>query len=101
MPPAPDRTRRSTAVLAPARGQRADARDARIRIGLLAAECYYRFWYDTTDSFGLTRTTSRWFKRYYALNRMGFRDNVEYAHTRPRVAGACRSSATRSPPATA
>jgi lysophospholipase L1-like esterase len=56
---------------------------------LLAAESYYRFVYDGTDAFGLTRTTARWFDRHYRMNAMGFRDNVEYAHARaharPRV----------------
>lgn len=48
-------------------------------LAFLAGEAYYRFWYDTTDSFGLTRTTSRWFKRYDQPNAMGFRDDVDYA----------------------
>ena len=44
----------------------------------LGLETYYRFWYDTTDSFGLARTTRRWMEKYYRNNRMGVRDNVEY-----------------------
>jgi len=44
---------------------------------LLGGELYYRYIYDTTDSFGLTKTTSRWFKRHFHRNQTGFRDNVQ------------------------
>jgi hypothetical protein len=44
----------------------------------LGFETYYRFIYDTTDSFTLTKTTQAWFKRHVQLNRLGLRDNVEY-----------------------
>jgi hypothetical protein len=43
---------------------------------LLSFECYYRFWCDTTDSFGLDRVTKRWFERHYEVNASGIRDNV-------------------------
>jgi hypothetical protein len=44
-----------------------------------AGEAYYRFLYDTTDSFSYSRTSQRWFRRYFRPNAAGFRDNVEYA----------------------
>src|SRR5438128_1689859 len=40
-------------------------------------EIYYRWFYDTTDSFGLTKTTRRWFERHYRDNEAGVRDSVE------------------------
>ena len=46
-------------------------------LALAVFEGYYRFWCDTTDSFGLTRITLRWAKRHFILNKSGFRDNVE------------------------
>jgi hypothetical protein len=50
-------------------------------LGLLFAgvESYYRFIYDTTDSLSLTKTSQRWFARYFRRNTAGWRDNVEYA----------------------
>jgi hypothetical protein len=44
-----------------------------------AGEYYYRFVYDTTDSFSYSRTSQRWFQRYDKRNAAGIRDNVEYA----------------------
>jgi lysophospholipase L1-like esterase len=44
---------------------------------LLGGEIYYRYIYDTTDSFGLTKTTRRWFGRHFQRNRTGFRDNLQ------------------------
>ena len=41
---------------------------------LLAGEVYYRYVYDTTDSFALTRVTQRWNERYYHTNAAGVRD---------------------------
>jgi lysophospholipase L1-like esterase len=41
-------------------------------------EVYYRFFYDTTDSFGLSRVTLRWFARHYQRNKQGFRDTINY-----------------------
>lgn len=46
---------------------------------LLGGEVYYRFFYDTTDAFGLSKTTTRWFDRHFHLNRNGFRDSTNYA----------------------
>jgi hypothetical protein len=48
----------------------------------LGGEAYYRFFYDTTDSFGLSRITTRWFQKYYRHNRLGFRDDIDYAMKR-------------------
>ena len=48
-----------------------------------AAENYYRFWYDSTDAFGLTRTTRRWGERHQFMNNFGVRDNVQYALPKP------------------
>ncbi len=41
-------------------------------------EVYYRFIFDSTDSFGLTRVCQRWFERHYRYNAMNVRDSVEY-----------------------
>jgi lysophospholipase L1-like esterase len=49
---------------------------------LAGFETYYRFFYDSTDSFGLTRTTERWFERHYQFNANAVRDNVDYAAKR-------------------
>lgn len=48
----------------------------------LAGEIYFRYWYEQTDSFGLTLTTNRWFLKHYQLNKSGWRDNVAYAPKR-------------------
>lgn len=57
-----------------------------ISIFVLVAECYYRFVYDTTESFGLTKTTQRWLKQYYHSNESGFRDNLD-VYTLKRIKG--------------
>ncbi len=44
---------------------------------LLGGEVYYRFIYDTTDSFGLTKTTQAWFKRHFKFNNAGLRDSQQ------------------------
>lgn len=44
---------------------------------LLGGEIYYRYVYDTTDSFALTKTTHRWFQRHYHRNETGFRDSMK------------------------
>ena len=46
---------------------------------LLGGEIYYRFVYDTTDAFGLSKTTKRWFMRHFQRNVDGFRDTVNYS----------------------
>jgi hypothetical protein len=51
-------------------------------IVILCGECYYRFVFDTTDSFGLTKTTERWFARHFQRNNVGFRDNEPYTLSR-------------------
>ena len=43
-----------------------------------AGEIYYRYYFDSTDSFGLTKVSTRWFDRHYHFNRMGTRDNLDY-----------------------
>ena len=45
---------------------------------LLGGEFYYRFIYDTTDSFGLTKTTAKWIARHYVLNNYDLRDSRDY-----------------------
>ena len=52
-------------------------------LGLLAGEIYFRFIYDTTDSFGLTKTTQRWFARNFKYNDVGLRDSEEYFNELP------------------
>lgn len=52
-----------------------------LSVALLSGEIYYRFVYDSTDSFGLCRTTQRWFERYYKKNATGFRDSLNYMPT--------------------
>jgi len=50
---------------------------------LAVGEFYFRFCYDTTDAFGLTRVNQRWFDRHWRPNNAGFRDNVsDYPPTR-------------------
>ena len=46
---------------------------------LVGGEVYYRFWYNTTDSFAQAKVTQRWFRRYYHLNDKGVRDSMDYA----------------------
>ncbi|MCE9613736.1 MAG: SGNH/GDSL hydrolase family protein [Lentisphaerae bacterium] len=41
-------------------------------------EVYYRYLFDSTDSFGLTRVCRRWFKRHYVANNAGVRDDIDY-----------------------
>jgi hypothetical protein len=54
-------------------------------LAVAGGETYYRFFCDTTDSFGLTRITLRWFYRHWHLNEAGFRDSVaQYPPERPR-----------------
>jgi hypothetical protein len=45
---------------------------------LLCGEVYFRFIYDTTESFGLTKVTTKWLKRYYKNNTAGVRDSLEH-----------------------
>jgi hypothetical protein len=41
-------------------------------------EIHYRFVFDSTDSFGLTKTTARWFERHFQENSSGFRDTIDF-----------------------
>jgi hypothetical protein len=52
-----------------------------ISVFVLFGECYFRFYYDSTDSFGLCKTTTRWFERHFVRNRTGFRDSSNYMPT--------------------
>lgn len=45
---------------------------------LAAAETWFRFAVDTTDSFGRMRINQRWFERHWKLNQMGYRDSVTF-----------------------
>jgi lysophospholipase L1-like esterase len=44
----------------------------------LVLEFYYRYLYDATDSFAMTRTTARWFYRHYFVNNAEVRDDENY-----------------------
>jgi len=46
----------------------------------MVGESYYRFYVDTTDSFALTKFAQRWFERYYHLNNLNARDNIDYQY---------------------
>jgi 4-amino-4-deoxy-L-arabinose transferase-like glycosyltransferase/lysophospholipase L1-like esterase len=45
---------------------------------ILAAECYYRFIYDATEAFSMSKTSRIWLERHYATNKQGFRDVEDY-----------------------
>jgi len=49
--------------------------------GLFVAggEIYYRFIFDQTDGYHITRTSVRWMERHYQRNDRGVRDDVDYA----------------------
>src|ERR1043166_10236465 len=47
-------------------------------LGFLGGEIYYRFIYDTTDSFNYTKVSRRWQARHYQKNAQTVRDNVNY-----------------------
>jgi hypothetical protein len=44
---------------------------------LVAGESYYRWFYDATDSFGLSKTSQRWFERHWRLNQAQVRDSLD------------------------
>jgi lysophospholipase L1-like esterase len=46
----------------------------------IVGESYYRFYVDATDSFSLTKCSQRWFERYYHLNNLKARDNIDYQY---------------------
>lgn len=47
-------------------------------LALLSGEIYFRFFYDTTDAFTLTKTSRRWFERHYHLKSVAVRDDHDY-----------------------
>lgn len=49
-----------------------------LSLAVLAGELWFRFVYDSTDSFGTTRASARWFERHYRKNSDSFRDDVDY-----------------------
>lgn len=60
-----------------------------VTLALPIGEAYYRFLYDTTDSYQASRVSQRWTARHYRLNDAGVRDDVDYgaaaADDRPRL----------------
>ncbi len=44
----------------------------------IAGETYYRFFVDTTDSFGINKVSQRWMKNHYRFNNVNLRDNIDY-----------------------
>ena len=49
-----------------------------ISVIFITGEAYYRFFVDTTDSFGLNKITKRWGDRHYQFNNYNWRDNIDY-----------------------
>jgi tetratricopeptide (TPR) repeat protein len=47
-------------------------------VAFLGGEIYYRFVYDTTDSFDYTKASVRWKGRYIHVNAQLVRDNIDY-----------------------
>jgi lysophospholipase L1-like esterase len=47
-----------------------------------ALETRYRFFFDSTDSFGLSKAMDRWMERHYQSNSWGLRDNIDYSFQR-------------------
>lgn len=45
---------------------------------LTCGEIYYRFYYDATDAYMLSKAAVRWQGRHFQLNTTGFRDSIEY-----------------------
>lgn len=45
---------------------------------LTGGEVYYRFIYDATDAYMMSKTSVRWQARHYHMNASGFRDSAEY-----------------------
>lgn len=52
-------------------------------IVVFLGEIHYRFFFDSTDSFGLTKANQRWFERHFQENESGFRDTIEYLRRAP------------------
>lgn len=76
------RVRRATAGAAPRRTQLVAGNLLvllfLVCLAALGGECWLRYVHDSTDSYGLLRTTDRWMARHYAMNRQGVRDDVDY-----------------------
>jgi hypothetical protein len=53
-----------------------------VAVALLGLEVFYRFVYDATDSFALSKTSQRWFERHYEENSWHVRDDVDYQDAR-------------------
>lgn len=53
-----------------------------LSVVFLMGESYYRFIYDSTDSFARTRTSERWFERHFQRNNAQIRDSVDYMFAR-------------------
>ena len=49
-----------------------------LSLAFLSLECYFRYWFDATDSFSQTRVSARWYERHYVRNNAEFRDNIDY-----------------------
>lgn len=45
---------------------------------ILIMEAFFGFFYDQTDSFGVTITSRRWLNRHYRNNNLEFRDDKDY-----------------------
>ena len=55
---------------------------------LSGGEVYYRYFYDKTDAWGLTKVYTKWISRHYRFNNVGLRDSVDYEPKlkgRPRI----------------
>lgn len=57
-----------------------------LSLGLPLGEAYYRYIYDTTESFALAKVSQRWFNRYFLKNEIGVRDSVS-TYAMKRTAG--------------
>lgn len=44
-----------------------------------AAETWFRYFYDTTDSLAYTRVCERWVQRHWKVNNAGCRDDIDYS----------------------
>jgi hypothetical protein len=51
---------------------------------VLGGEIYYRYIYDKTDAWGLTKVYLKWISRHYRFNNFGLRDSVDY---QPKIQG--------------
>lgn len=49
---------------------------------VVAGEIHFRFVHDSTESFGLTKTSEKWVERHWRENGDGVRDDIEYPNRR-------------------